>query len=133
MSLLVPVSVGELLDKLTILDIKAERISEPEKLANVQRERRALEQAWLESPHAEADVAAARAALKAVNEQLWEIEEAIRDKERAGCFDAGFVALARSVYATNDRRAALKRQVNLQVGSTLVEEKSYPDYDRPSP
>jgi hypothetical protein len=122
---MVPVSWGELLDKITILQIKQERIEDPAKRANVTTE--------LDALVAIAEVAIQQAAvllagLKAVNEELWEIEDRIRDKERAQAFDAEFIALARAVYFTNDRRADLKRQMNGLLGSALVEEKSYKPY-----
>ena len=128
MDLIVPVSVGELIDKLTILDIKAERITDPAKLANVRRERQALEAAWVASSYAGLDVSEERAALRAVNETLWQIEDEIRAHERAQSFDKAFIALARRVYQTNDRRAEIKRRLNERTGSALLEEKSYEDY-----
>ena len=128
--LLVPVSYGELLDKIAILQIKSERISDPAKLANVRRELSALEQTWMAHPAAVQDIAKLRADLKAVNERLWVIEDDIRDKERAQAFDEGFVRLARSVYFQNDERARIKREINTALGSTYVEEKSYADYGR---
>jgi hypothetical protein len=126
----VPVSPGELIDKITILQIKAERIGEAAKIANVRRELAALAQSWAGSAYAQADVAAEQAALRAVNERLWVIEDEIRDRERAAAFDAEFIRLARAVYFANDERAALKRRINLKLGSTLVEEKSYSSYAR---
>lgn len=129
----VPVSFGELIDKITILEIKAERIDDPAKVVNVRRELEALEQSWGESPAAVIDIAGLRAALKAINEKLWDIEDDIRDKEHAQSFDAGFVSLARSVYFENDERARLKREINTALGSVLVEEKSYRDYRAASP
>ncbi|MCZ8132179.1 MAG: DUF6165 family protein [Steroidobacteraceae bacterium] len=126
--LLAPVSPGELLDKITILRIKAARIADPAKLANVRTELEILERAWRESPFARGDVAADEAALQAVNERLWDIEDRIRDKERAKAFDAEFVQLARAVYVENDERAAVKKRVNVALGSTIVEEKSYAAY-----
>ena len=151
MELLVPVSAGELVDKITILQIKAQRIGDPTKRANV-----AVELAALEAVAARAglvargcfgeagagadgfpsgdpaggleDLAAATAELVSVNGELWDIEDRIRDCERAGDFGAGFVALARSVYRTNDQRAALKARINQLCGSLLVEEKSYAAY-----
>ncbi|MDW8479782.1 MAG: DUF6165 family protein [Xanthomonadales bacterium] len=128
--LLVPVSVGELLDKIAILEIKSERIADPAKRANVLRELTALREVWERSPLAGLDLGSLRAELKAVNERLWDIEDAIRDKEREQCFDAEFVALARSVYLENDERARIKREINLRSGSALVEEKSYREYRR---
>ena len=126
--LLVPVSYGELLDKIAILQIKSERISDPAKLANVRRELSALERTWMAHPAAVQDIAKLRADLKAVNERLWVIEDEIRDKERAQAFDDAFVRLARSVYFENDERARIKREINTALGSTYVEEKSYADY-----
>ena len=129
MSLLqVPVSYGELLDKLTILEIKSERMSDAAKLANVRDELRLLEHTWQAHPAAHTDIAAERAALKQVNAALWDIEDRIRLKEKAQAFDAEFIALARAVYVRNDERAAIKRAINLKLGSRLVEEKSYQDY-----
>ena len=133
--ILVPVSYGELLDKIAILQIKAERISDPAKLENVRRELSALERTWMAHPAAVEDIVQLRADLKAVNERLWVIEDDIRDKERAQAFDDEFVRLARSVYFQNDERARLKREINTALGSTYVEEKSYADYgtgDRPA-
>ncbi len=124
----VPVSYGELLDKITILEIKAERIADPAKLTNVRTELDLLGRTWAEAPVSRIDIAAPRARLKAVNEALWDIEDRIRLKERAQAFDAEFVELARAVYFRNDERAAVKREINEKLGSTLVEEKSYQDY-----
>ena len=126
--ILVPVSFGELLDKISILQIKSERISDEGKLANVRRELSALEKTWMAHPAAVKDIAKLRAELKAVNEQLWDIEDDIRLKEKAQAFDQGFVDLARSVYLRNDERARIKKAINLALGSAYVEEKSYQDY-----
>lgn len=128
MSILVPVSVGEFLDKLTILEIKSERIGDPEKLANIRREQETLSAAWAASPYAGADLEPEYSQLKSVNERLWEIEDEIRDHERRQCFDERFIELARAVYVTNDRRAELKKALNLKLGSDLIEEKSYTEY-----
>ncbi len=98
------------------------------KLANVRRELSALEKSWMAHPAAGTDVARLRAELKAVNERLWEIEDEVRLKEKAGEFDEAFVQLARSVYFQNDERARIKKQINLALGSAFVEEKSYRDY-----
>jgi len=122
---MVPVSWGELLDKITILQIKQERLSDAAKRANVAAELAALLEP---AGGAMALVAAPLAELKAINEQLWEIEDRIRDKERMSVFDGEFIELARAVYVTNDRRAAVKRQINEALGSALVEEKSYRPY-----
>lgn len=124
----IPVSFGELVDKITILEIKAERIDDPAKLANVRRELSALEAEWRTAPASNTDISSLRAALKAVNERLWAIEDDIRDKEAAQSFDVDFIRLARSVYFENDERARIKREINTVLGSVLVEEKSYRDY-----
>jgi hypothetical protein len=124
----VPVSVGELIDKITILEIKSERIKDPAKLENVRRELGLLQATWDESPLSGQDVSELKAGLKQVNETLWEIEDFIRVKEMERAFDEQFIELARSVYVNNDRRAALKRQLNEATGSTLFEEKDYPGY-----
>jgi hypothetical protein len=124
----VPVSPGELLDKITILRIKSARMRDTGKLANVRTELEALERIWSASPYAAIDVASDVSALLAVNERLWTIEDDIRDKERAQTFDGEFVRLARAVYIENDERAAIKRKLNVKLGSSLIEEKSYADY-----
>lgn len=125
----VPVSPGELLDKITILEIKSERMHDADKLTNVRHELQLLEDTWAGVAGA-VETAGERTRLKAVNEALWDIEDAIRLKEKAGDFGQGFIELARSVYMRNDERAAVKREVNLKLGSKLVEEKSYQDYRR---
>jgi hypothetical protein len=124
----VPISPGELLDKLTILRIKSKRMRDAQKLANVRLELQALEQTWSASAYSRIDIDADIQALQAVNEKLWVIEDDIRDKERAQAFDAEFIRLARAVYVENDERAAIKRRINVTLGSTLVEEKSYASY-----
>ena len=121
-----PVSFGELIDKITILEIKSERISDESKLVNVRHELEILEQTWRDAGNA--DVSDPRARLKAVNEELWEIEDVIRIKESKREFDEKFIELARAVYVTNDKRANIKKEINLALGSELVEEKSYEDY-----
>lgn len=126
--ILVPVSFGELLDKISILHIKSERMSDAGKLANVRKELAALDATWMAHPAAGQDITALRAALKAVNERLWDIEDDIRLKEKAQAFDDAFVQLARSVYFQNDERARIKKAINLALGSSYVEEKSYQDY-----
>ena len=124
----VPVSPGELLDKITILRIKSSRMRDAQKLANVRIELKVLEETWGASAFAKADIAADVNALLQVNERLWVIEDDIRDKERAQAFDSEFIRLARAVYVENDERAAIKRRINLKLGSTIVEEKSYAKY-----
>jgi hypothetical protein len=124
----VPISPGELLDKITILRIKSQRMSDPAKLSNVRLELRSLEDTWSGSAYAKIDIHADVAALLSVNERLWVIEDDIRDKERAQAFDAEFIRLARAVYVENDERAAIKRRINTKLGSSIVEEKSYREY-----
>ncbi len=128
MDLLTPISPGELLDKLTILEIKSERISDPDKLANVRHERQLLERVWRESGLSSDAVMELKAQLRTINEALWDIEDDIRDCERDRDFGERFVELARSVYRTNDRRSEVKKAINLELGSAIVEEKSYADY-----
>jgi hypothetical protein len=123
----VPISPGELLDKITILRIKAARIQDAAKLANVKLELSLLEKTWT-AAGASADVGADERALHAVNERLWDIEDRIRDKEAHQTFDRDFIELARSVYVCNDERAAIKKRINQQLGSRLIEEKSYKQY-----
>jgi len=124
----VPISPGELLDKITILRIKSQRISDPVKVRNVLLELRALEETWSQSPNSKIDIEAELSALLRVNERLWVIEDDIRDKERSQAFDAEFIRLARAVYFENDERAAIKRRINTTLGSSIVEEKSYREY-----
>jgi hypothetical protein len=125
MSLLVPISVGELLDKISILEIKAEAITEPAKHANVMRELAALEAVRRREIAAMTELPALYTELKSVNLALWRIEDEIREHERDGQFDDRFIELARGVYRNNDRRALVKRRINQLTGSELVEEKSY--------
>ena len=124
----VPISIGELIDKITILEIKAEHIGDPGKLANIRRELDLLNGTWAAHPSSHIDIGVERTRLKAVNQALWGIEDDIRRKEKAQAFDAEFIELARSVYFRNDERAAVKREINLKLGSALVEEKSYENY-----
>lgn len=128
--ILVPVSFGELLDKISILQIKSERMSDPAKLANVRKELDALSAIWLEHPAAQTGIIELRQQLKTVNERLWDIEDAVRDCEQAQTFDAEFIRLARAVYVENDDRARIKKAINTALGSTYVEEKSYRDYGK---
>ena len=126
-----PVSYGELIDKMTILQIKLQEIKDEAKLANVRNELELLDATWKNDKASETDIAEETGRLLAVNQRLWKIEDDIRMKERAQAFDAEFIRLARSVYIENDERAAIKREINLKLGSTLVEEKSYQDYRAP--
>jgi hypothetical protein len=128
--LLVPISPGELIDKITILEIKSQRMTDAAKLHNVRTELSLLSDTWKASPFSATDISAEWAALRDVNAKLWDIEDDIRDKERDGRFDAGFIELARAVYVTNDERAAIKKRINTKLGSSLVEEKSYAAYRR---
>ena len=125
MPLLVPISVGELLDKISILEIKAAAIEDAAKQANVRRELAALEAVRGREVAATPELRALYAELKSANQALWHIEDEIREHERGGQFDERFIELARSVYRTNDRRAVVKRRINELTGSDLVEEKSY--------
>jgi hypothetical protein len=127
----IPTSAGELIDKITILEIKAARIGDPARLAHVHAELAALTASAAAAgidAAAGAQIAALTAALKAVYQELWDIEDDIRGCERAQEFGARFIALARAVYRTNDRRAALKTDINRLLSSALVEVKSYADY-----
>jgi len=126
--ILVPLSPGELLDKITILRIKAQRIGDAGKLANVGRELALLEQYWSQAVAAPDELAADEAALARVNSELWDIEDRIREHEAQRRFDGGFIELARAVYLRNDERAAIKQRINLKLNSVLVEEKSYQPY-----
>lgn len=124
----VPVSPGELVDKLTILEIKSARITDAAKVANVRVELGLLEKTWRDSAFSTTDIDVEWARLRGINEKLWDIEDRIRDKERDRCFDQEFIELARAVYVTNDERAAVKREINTKLGSNIVEEKSYASY-----
>jgi chaperonin cofactor prefoldin len=126
--ILIPISPGELLDKITILQIKAKRIADPGKVANVKTELDMLSKVWSEAVEVDTEISALTAELKSVNEALWEIEDDIRDEERSKRFGERFIELARAVYVTNDERANAKKKVNLHLNSTIVEEKSYQDY-----
>jgi hypothetical protein len=125
---LAPISWGELLDKISILQIKAERVRGAEAQRNIGFELDQLTALAAERLRSDARLQEACLRLKAINEKLWEIEDQIREKERAKLFDAEFVALARSVYHSNDERAAIKREINVHTNSALVEEKQYADY-----
>ena len=126
--ILIPSSPGELLDKITILQIKSERIADAAKVANVQTELGMLEKVWNEAVDDDDQIRALKRELKSINEALWEIEDDIRDEERNRRFGERFIELARAVYVTNDERANAKKKVNLHLNSSIVEEKSYQDY-----
>lgn len=124
----VPISPGELIDKLTILEIKSERMTDTAKLTNVRLELQLLGDVWSKSDYSRVDIRAERADLKRINAALWDIEDEIRDEERHRRFGEQFIKLARAVYVTNDERAAVKRRINDKLGSKIVEEKSYASY-----
>ena len=124
----VPVSPGEVLDKITILEIKSERMTDAEKVANVRVELTLLQETWSNSVSRDQVIDDLHDQLKKINETLWEIEDDIRDKERVKEFDARFIELARQVYFTNDRRSQVKKELNVHLGSLIIEEKSYQDY-----
>ncbi|MDI1366005.1 MAG: DUF6165 family protein [bacterium] len=128
MPILAPISAGELIDKITILRVKAERIGDPAKEANVRKELALLEATAAEHLPASAEIDRLTAELTTVNAALWDIEDGKRDCERRQDFGPDFVALARRVYIDNDQRAALKRAINAAAGSEIVEEKSYKPY-----
>ena len=124
----VPVSWGELVDKKTILEIKVERLRDPQAVANARRELAPLAAALAALAPPPAALAGLEAALREVNRRLWDIEDAIRQKEAARAFDGAFIELARSVYRSNDERARIKREINLLLRSGIVEEKQYARY-----
>ncbi|HKQ83903.1 MAG TPA: DUF6165 family protein [Steroidobacteraceae bacterium] len=126
--ILTPISPGELIDKLTILEIKAERIQDAAKLTNVRHELKLLEETWRKSGHDQRVIQTQWDELRRINAELWDIEDLIREEERAQRFEAEFIRLARAVYVTNDARARVKREINTQLGSKIVEEKSYSEY-----
>ncbi len=128
--ILVPVSPGELIDKLTILRIKSENIHDPAKLANVHREMEQLTRVADAALPSSDELSQLWQDLYDVNCDLWQVEDDIRTFEQRRDFGAGFIGLARSVYITNDRRAELKKRINMLLGSRLVEEKSYTDHGR---
>ncbi|MGO8738752.1 DUF6165 family protein [Rhodoblastus sp.] len=128
MKLVAEISAGELIDKITILHIKLDHIEDPAKRANLLREYDSLAATLTGALAPDAEIVGLRGDLEAVNRELWRIEDEIRDKERAGDFGAEFIALARAVYKTNDRRSEIKRRINLVTGSKIVEEKSYSAY-----
>ena len=128
MSIKIEISYGELLDKITILEIKSARIHDATKVANVEKELSVLSNAWSNAGVDVALVAEERQTLKQINETLWDIEDEIRRQEADKSFGAEFISLARRVYKTNDQRAQVKRNINQKLGSGLIEEKSYQSY-----
>ncbi len=128
MNINVEISIGELFDKITILEIKQKKINNAEKLVNINKELNSLNQLLAQQSFSREDAVEEIAALRQINEQLWGIEDDIREKEAQKLFDTSFIKLARSVYITNDKRSDIKRAINLRLGSDFVEEKSYEDY-----
>ena len=127
-TVLAPVSIGELLDKIVILEIKEERISEEEKLINVRNELESLRSIRPAALTDNPGVAPWEHSLREANSELWDLEDRIRDKERAEDFGPEFVEIARLIYRTNDKRAHAKKMINVLCGSDIVEEKSYQPY-----
>lgn len=123
-----PVSFGEVLDKITILEIKVNNISDENKIINVKNELNILTKTWDDHVKNNSEINRLKQHLKKVNQDLWDIEDNIRIKESKKEFDDEFIQIARSVYVVNDQRASVKKEVNLLLGSELVEEKSYQDY-----
>ncbi len=128
MNVNVEISIGEFFDKITILEIKKERISNEDKLVNINMELDGLNNLLVEQSFSRDDVAQEVAELRKINEMLWEIEDSIREKESQKAFDERFIELARAVYITNDKRSDIKRDINVKLGSDFVEEKSYEKY-----
>jgi prefoldin subunit 5 len=128
MNVNVEISIGEFFDKITILEIKKERISNTDKLININKELDGLNNLLTELSFSRDEVAPEVSELRKINEALWEIEDDIRKKESQKAFDERFIELARAVYITNDKRSDIKRVINLKLGSDFVEEKSYEEY-----
>jgi hypothetical protein len=126
--ILIPLAPGELIDKITILKIKSERMSDPEKLANVSRELELLRQEQSRHIADDPQITEMQTRLEEVNGRIWDLEDVIRDCDRNKDFGELFLDTARKIYRTNDERAAIKKQINLHLGSQIVEEKSYADY-----
>ena len=124
----IPISWGELFDKITILQIKLENITSKNALENVEQELKKLQSILTQYCLKTMETTQLEGELRQINQQLWDIEDKLRDKERANSFDDEFIQLARSVYITNDKRSRVKRIINDILGSKLVEEKSYAEY-----
>lgn len=129
--LLAPASFGDVLDRITILELKHARVADDGAREHVSRELAALRAAWVEAGLGDPAAAPEHAELTTVNAALWDVEDALRDHEARGVFDEAFVALARAVYRTNDRRAALKRAINLRLDAAWTEQKVHPRYEGP--
>ena len=126
--ILTPVSPGEIIDKITILEIKSERITDNDKLKNIRYELAELTAIMAQKLEQDSTLSTLKDQLKTINTTLWDIEDDIRDCERNKDFSETFIKLARAVYITNDDRAAVKKEINVHLGSAIVEEKSYADY-----
>ena len=124
----IPISWGELLDKITILQIKLENITSKNALKNIEQELKKLQSILTQYCPKTMETSQLESELREINQQLWDIEDRIRDKERNHTFDDEFIQLARSVYITNDERSRIKRKINDLFGSEFVEEKSYAEY-----
>lgn len=125
---IIPVSWGELVDKITILETKSERLTDTKALLNVRKELDLLSRIFSDAGQAATRIRDLKTQLQKINETLWVIEDSIREKERTKSFDGEFIELARSVYVNNDERARIKKEINKSLGSDLVEEKSYSAY-----
>ncbi len=128
MSILIPVGYGVVCDKISILEIKCNRKTEKDALRNVEKELALLRACLNEAEVQKERISSIQKELRTVNESLWDIEDALREKESKGIFDQEFIELARAVYITNDRRSELKREINVTLGSEIIEEKSYESY-----
>jgi len=128
MNVNIEISIGEFFDKLTILEIKQDRIKDAGKLVNINNELDYLNGLLSELPFSRSDVESEVNNLRQINEKLWVIEDDIREKESKSSFDGEFVELARAVYFTNDKRSDIKREINIKLGSDFIEEKSYEEY-----
>lgn len=124
-TILIPVAIGELADKLSILEIKAERIGDPAKRAHVDVERAGLQALWQDLAAAHPELASLKDDLRRINERMWDVQDALRAKEAARSFDADFIELARSVAKHNGDRIGVKNAINRQAGSRFIEEKQY--------
>ena len=127
-NLIMPVSPAELIDKITILEIKRQFIQDSTKLKNVDLEYKLLLDVLINNVSGSEELDLLRSQLKEVNMKLWDIEDKIRDLEKNKVFDKKFIELARLVYFTNDKRSEIKKDINKLLNSEIVEEKSYSDY-----
>lgn len=128
-NILVPISPGEILDKITILQLKSEKIVDERKLQNVLIEMKILQETWQNSLFVSQDLDAQIKNLYQINSVIWDLEDLLRNKEKEKRFDEEFVDAARSIYVSNDKRARIKKEINEFLGSNIIEEKSYTNYD----